>query len=263
MAKNDKKLRVVNLEDLQSETSSADHKARTEEENVDAKVSISELDRVKRTPPTIKSPAPSKQGEPLLDKRVQRAKDINARGREGKEQTLNYLTNKYRFDRKRLRYSTLWLTAAVFAAGYLFEPMEFDEPVTLDNIGTYITQGIFGVLFALHALFDRIYPLICAAILFTRPLKIYTDTMIQIFYEGLAVPSEIFSIGKPRRNRALWKDIKEINFKSRYGVPFVQLMDKSGRLLGEMRLDVDNLKEMYSILDTYAPEDHPLRKLLK
>lgn len=256
MAKEDNKLRIVDLEDLQSETFSEKHISKIEEELVDPRVSIEELDRVKRTPPVRKVSGAVKQGELAPDRRIQ-----NVRNR-SKESSLNFLTNKFSFDKKRWRHSTFFLAAVVFAAGYFFEPMRFDDPVTIDDMGKIVFEAVFGVLFLAHSLFDKIYPFICLVVLIVLPLKVSTETMIQIFYEGVTVPSEIFSIGKPARRRLLWKDIKAVNFKSRYGTPYVQLIDKNGAVRGEMRLDVDRPKEMFAVLDTYAPEDHPLRKLL-
>lgn len=255
MAK-DKKPRIVNLEDLQSEIFSENYKSKIEEEVVDSRISIDELDRAQKTPPVRKAAGEPKTGELASDRRIQSVRNRS------KESSLNFLTNKYSFDKKRPRYSTLFLAGAIFAAGYFFEPMSFDGPVTLDDMGKIVFEAIFGVLFMAHSLFDRIYPFICLVVLVALPLKVSTETMIQIFYEGVTVPSEIFSIGKPVRRRLLWHDIKAIEFKSRYGTPYVQLIDKEGRVMGEMRLDVDRPKEMFSILDTYAPENHPLRRLL-
>ena len=61
--------------------------------------------------------------------------------------------------------------------------------------------------------------------------------------------------------RVLWGDIQSVNFKNRYNIPFMEIMNKRGEVLGEIRLDCDNLKDFYEILDTYCPENNPIRIL--
>ena len=85
--------------------------------------------------------------------------------------------------------------------------------------------------------------------------------MVEIFYDGISIPSEVFPIGRSKRQRISWKQMCRLEYKKRYNTPFVRVFDKKDEILGEIRLDVDHLKRFYDILDTYCPEDNPLRNL--
>ena len=86
--------------------------------------------------------------------------------------------------------------------------------------------------------------------------------MVQIFYDGLTVPVELFPNGMPRRVRLEWRDIYGIEFKKNKDIPYIVLLNQRKSALGYLRLDVDDLEEFYDKLDTYIPNEHPLRNML-
>lgn len=228
-------LRTVDLEDLQS----CDYREEAGEEiEASVKVAVEDLDRIKRTAPAPKSKKPSKSAS-LVSKG-------QSKGQKGKSSSaeLDRLTAKYQLDRKKLNWPLAAGVALILALGLLFKIFPFiDEVLGVGAVMSY-------------------FPLYALALLVLFPLRLPTTSMFEIYHEGISAPLGIFSPGRPERARLKWSDIREIEFKSKREVPYVLLLGKNGRELGELRLDVDRPEVFYRAIDRHAPREHVLRKLI-
>ena len=171
-----------------------------------------------------------------------------------------FLTNKYSFDKKEQNPVSVFVMLFSIA---LYALCWYIESVTIESgaISEVITGPIFSVLNLFFIPYKKLYIFIFFILLYFFPLKRITPNMVQVFFDGLTVPNEIFPQVMGSRKRVEWKDIYTIELKKKKEIPFVQLYGQNKRLLGEMRLDSDDIKEFYAKLDIYLPENHCLRIL--
>lgn len=248
-----KELKTVDLDDLQSFDQSEE--SVEEEIVVNPSISAKDLDSIKKHVPARVSPTRPKSGAVMDDGR-ELAKNK-------RERQLEHITSKYRFDRKKLNWKGLFVVSLVIMAGLMAAHRSEAYGFISETTGFRLPfEESAPLKFPWIDWFGSYYPLICFVLLALIPMKRQTQTMVEVFFEGLSVPSEIFPVGRSSRRRLTWRQIQKIDFKNKSGVPYVQLFDRDSRLLGEMRLDVDNPKGFYRALSLYAPKEHILRKLI-
>ncbi len=273
-----KKLKVVDLDDLQPNNPQT-KSSNSEEEVITPKIDLDQLDAQRIIN--------QKQKESrILDRKNIAAKNHNKQNQTNEnkidisnitdsrlkkykgsgtaESLANYMSRKYRFDKYRFKPLGPILAAGVFYIGFFLLDGQ-DETVktavdSIDALPHYVRNETVG---AAGYYFKKYYFALIALILYFLPFRGYTKDMVEIFYDGLTIPSEIFPIGSTVRKRVLWRQIKKTNFKNKKGVDFIQLLGERGELLGEMRIDVAKLESFYRVLDRYLPENNPLRVLFQ
>lgn len=179
------------------------------------------------------------------------------------EKLLKHLTQKFRFDRAKSRLWVVALIIVVCLVGYFFNEIKNPLNGTEDGAFAIGAQVMIAVANIFVALLHKTYPFVALAILFFVPIKVLTPTMIEIFFDGMTLPHEVFPLGAYMRRRILWREIKIVKFKTKKGVPIMQIYSRQKQLLGEVRLDVDDVGTMYECIDMYAPKDNPIRVLFE
>lgn len=255
-----KKLKVVDINDLQPD----DENIIDEEEIiVDARVSI---DDIHNLPPSIKAPgakvlkATSSELVKKVDNSIIKSKRFkHYKGNGDSESVVRFMSEKYKFDKRKFNFRNILLVSLIVGLGISANIYgnPFEQLEGFERVKTIHTQTIF----ALYELVGKFYIPIAIILLYFFPVKENTDHQVYIYYDGLIVPSEIFSLGRPKKMRLKWADIISVEYKNHYQVPIVQLIGKRKEIIGEIRLDFDDMVNFYRILDTYCPEENPLRNI--
>jgi len=275
-----KKLKVVDLQDLQphnTKSNTSQEQSNPVDEYASPKVDINQLDahRVinqknkdqRKEEKALSNTKTNKQSKTSLNTRkvnLSDTQDSRLKKYEGSgsaQSLANYMSNKYKFDKHKLKPLGPILAIVIFISGYFGFENPFEIEMSPDNLLALHGKVAEKTGNGLVSLYKNIYLFLMFIVLYIFPYKAKTKNMVEIFYDGLTIPSEIFPVGSATRKRISWPQIISIQFKSKRGVNFVQLFDAKKLLLAEMRIDVDNLKAFYVILDRYIPESNPLRAL--
>lgn len=257
-----KKLKVLDLDELEDQESNP--LVKDNETIVDARVDIESLSS---KPPVIGSniaKVSKKVDAQLVNskfsveelKKKERFKNYDGDG--SKSSIVGFLSDKHRFDKKDyvVSHILIFLAAVSLIAFIKIFP---DQTASIKNWMSLI-KGANVFAFVL-TIYEKTYPIFIFVILYVFPLKRNTMYLVEIYFDGITIPSTLFAVGRPKRVRVRWRDIAYIEFKSKLNVPFVQVYNKKNELLGEIRLDFNNMKKFYEVLNTYCPDENPLRKL--
>lgn len=255
-----KELKVVDIDDLQPDDQDIEY---LEEETVDSKVNIEDI---RNSAPSVKVPgqkvlkATSSELVKKVDSSIIKSKRFkNYKGDGSKNSVVRFMSEKYRFDRKRYNKRNILLLGVLLFTG--ISASRWEDPFeSMDFIGSLRGLPIQTMGF-LYKTLGRFYIPLAFILVYLYPLKENTDTQVIIFYDGLIAPSEVFALGRPKKMRLKWSDIVSISYKNRYRVPFVQLHGKKNEIVAQIRLDFDDMDKFYEVLDTYCPEENPLRNL--
>lgn len=254
-----KNLKVVDLDDLQPEKT---HTYSEDEITVEAKVNI---DDIKREAPSFKVESQKKQVTRQVQKKVDpsiiKSKRFkNYKGNGTQQSVISFMSHKYRFDDKRFDrmrvIGLILLAVAGFSHKYIVDDIEAYRSTFIS-----IALPMFDLILKIYELYVRSYIVFIILYLWIFPLKHQTPAMVEVYYDGLTVPSEVFALGRPKRQRIKWDQIRGIDYKNKYSTPFVQILDAKKEVLGEFRLNLDNMEGLYEALDTYCPDENPLRNL--
>lgn len=251
MGDHKKPLKTMGLDDLEADYD----KSMLEEEDeeiLNDGVDINDLDIPVRVPKKPKVTKALAKFDPAMH--AQRKK-INAM--QG-DKLLNHLTQKFRFDRSKTRYWVIALIIGIILFGYFIKEL----PDLGEKAGTPIVL-IHSLSNLLIWTISKVYIVIAGVIFFFVPIKTLTPTMIEVFYDGLNIPHEVLPIGAHMRRRVLWRQIKDVKFKTKRFIPIMMLYNKNKQKLGEIRLDVDDIGTMYKCIDMYAPKDNAIRTLFE
>lgn len=255
--KDKKSLKTMDLDDLEADYDKS--MLNEEAEEIIESVNVNDLDLPQKvvTAPKKKINKAIEKFDPAMH--AQRKKLNSMKG----DKLLKHLTQKFRFDRAKTRMWVVALIVQVCVVGYFFE--ELPNPLSKNGNEFFDIGGslLIGVLDMVVVTLHRTWPFVAFAILFTVPIKVLTPTMIEIFYDGITIPHEVFPLGAYMRRRVVWRQIKIVKFKTKRQVPIMQLYNKRKELLGEVRLDVDDVGTMYECIDMYAPKEHPIRILFE
>jgi hypothetical protein len=260
-----KDLKVVNLEELEAGQEINNPKD-SMEEVVDAKISLDDLDKkeskkflsvenkvIKR----VESEVVSKSIDSSIVK-SERFKKYKGNG--SKDSVVSFMTNRYQFDKREYIKVRVFLFLLIIGSGYGSKLYQ-DEYLALKMKIGFFNTPVFAIFFDFLELFMSNYVFVAILFLFIFPLKRNTHSLVEIFYDGLYVPSEIFPLGRPKRQRIMWAEVAHVRMQNRFNIPFIQLINQKKVVLGEMRLDLDDMEKFYETLDTYCPQNHPLRIL--
>lgn len=252
-----KELKTLDLDELEADYDK--NIVGEEEEDVIEGVSVSDLDLPQRAFHSPKSKVNKVLNKFDAHAHAQRKKLNSLKG----EKLVKHMTVKYRFDRSKPVYWAWALLIIIGVSGYFGKPIIMSYDDTSNEIFFITLKLMLGIFNMLIKIFSKVYIFICAGILFFIPLRRTTPTMVEIFYDGLTIPHEVYPIGAFMRRRIVWKQIKSIGFKTKKETPIMQLFAKDKSLLGEIRLDVDDVGTMYECIDLYAPKEHPVRILFE
>lgn len=227
-----------------------------DEEIIDESVNVNDLD----LPMRISSQPKSRKLINKIDPKAhaQRKKLNTLKG----EKLLNHMTARYRFDRAKHVWWAWAIIVFVLVIGYLASPIQTASSND-ENFLTIISQLSGNIINMFIKLLGNTYYFIALGIFFFVPLKRNTPTMVEVYYDGLTIPNEVLPLGKHMRKRVSWRQIKHVKFKKKRGIPLMQLYAKDKSLLGEVRLDVDDVATMYKCFETYVPAEHPVRVLFE
>jgi hypothetical protein len=181
-------------------------------------------------------------------------------GNGSEKSIVSFMTDKYSFDRREVNYISV--IVFIISVIFYFIARSLGGAESPDNI--YIAAFAESANYALATFYEpyrKLYVVVVFLLFYFIPLKRYTNLKVQIFYDGLTIPYEIIPTVEHRRKRVEWKYIYSIELGKTKEIPYVRLLGDRKQLLGELRLDVDDPKKMYEIIDTYAPADHPIRIL--
>ena len=256
-----KDLKVVDINDLQPESPDIDD---VEEIIIDAKINIEDIQTgapsVSVEPKKIISEAKTDYQLKKIDSSIINSPRFkNYKGNGSQQSVVKFMSEKYRFDRKRYNKVRTGVLLGILALGFAHRFWEnpFEEMGFLGSL-----RGIYFLPIAkAYDVFSRFYIFLAAIFMYLFPLKQNTDTQVIISYDDIIVPSQVFALSRPVKTRVKWDAIKSVEFKKRYNVPFVQLINIKGELVGEIRLDFDDMDSFYEVLDTYCPPKNPLRNL--
>lgn len=256
-----KDLKVVDLDDLQPESLDFNQE---DEVTVEAKVNIDDLKKIKSSIGLIsKNPTNQVKIEKKLQKIdssiIKSPRFKNYRGNRSQESVVSFMSEKFRFDRKR--YNRLRSAVVIFMLVFGFLHRFWEDPFEKMNILSSLRGIFFYPISKAYDLYGRYYLVITAIFIYFFPLNQNTDTQVVISYDNIIVPSQVFALSRPLKTRIKWDAISDIEFQKKYGVPFVQLMNAKKELIGEIRLDFDDMDRFYEVLDTYCPSENPLRIL--
>lgn len=260
-----KKLKVVDIDDLETDHSLAEDEV---EITTEAKVNITDLQKKKPSftvknekPPVKQKHSPEEYGLKKIDPSIIKgARFKHYKGNGSQQSIVHFMSQKYKFDRKRYSSLRIAVYLTLITLGVVHGKVTpYIESFRESKMAIAAAAPL--VMFDFYDMYASYFVLICFVLFWQFPIKIGTDGQVEIFYDGLIVPSEVFPLGRPKRQRLKWSQIDSIDYKSRYGVPFVQLINKKHDVIGEIRLDFDHIDEFYKILDTYCPEENPLRNL--
>lgn len=257
-----KDLKVVDVDDLQPEHSILDDE---EEIIVEPKINLDDLNR---SPPSVKvnPKSPSKKVESkLIVKKVDPSilkspRFKNYKGSGSKQSVVDFMSNKLRFDDKRYDRFRVGCLVALAVAGFAHRYIG-DDIETFRASFISAALPMFDLILNIYELYVKSYILFILLYLWIFPLKQHTQAMVEIYYDGLTVPSEVFPMGRAKRKRVKWAEIIDIDYKNKYSTPFVQLLNKKKEVVGEFRLNLDNMEGLFEALDTYCPTKNPLRNL--
>lgn len=250
-----KELKTLDIDELEADYNK--NFVGEEDEEVIEGVNVSDLDLPQKVVIKPKSKVSKVLNKFDAQAHAQRKKLNSLKG----EKLVKHMTNKYRFDRSKPVYWAWVLMLVIALMG--FTGKEIPKHTVSGENYSYIIQLGAGIFNLGVSIFNKAYLFIIAAILFFVPLRRTTPTMVEVFYDGLTVPHEVLPIGAYMRRRIIWRQIKSIGFKTKRQVPIMQLFAKDQSLLGEIRLDVDDVGTMYECIDLYAPKEHPIRILFE
>jgi hypothetical protein len=263
-----KETKTVDIADLRSDDNYNKNDLETQTiVDVSAKVEINDISQHPKT----KTPKiPSFKNKEIDQKAIPRRKFdpsivkgprfIKYKGNGSEKSIVSFMTDKHAFDQKEVNYTSVIL----FAISVLFYLMAryLGSAQSPDNI--YIAAFAESANYAIATIYEpyrQLYVFILLILFYTIPIKKFTNLMVEVFYDGLTVPYEIFPTVQHRRKRVEWRYIYSIELATKKEIPFVRLLGDRKQQLGEMRLDVDDPKKLYEIIDTYAPAEHPIRIL--
>ena len=264
-----KEEKVVNISDLRPE-SDIDRKRPTDTiVDVSPKIELNDIEKhSKPRKENLKSTTIDKNNKNLNDeiKRkfdpsiIKNPRFTKYEGNGSEKSIVAFMTNKYSFDKREVNYSSV--IVFVISVLFYFMARSLGGAQSPDNI--YIAAFAESANYAIATIYEpyrQLYVVVLFLLFYFIPLKRYTNLKVQIFYDGLNVPYEIIPTVEHRRKRVEWKYIYSIELGKSKEIPFVRLLGDRKQLLGELRLDVDDPKRMYEIIDTYSPADHPIRIL--
>lgn len=262
-----KDLKVVDINDLQPETESFKIQNQHEEEVI-GKVSVDDLNTTSNNEfITVHSKLKKVTGElATVNGRKIDSSIINGprfkkyQGNGSSESVLKFMSSKYRFDKRLYNKRNVFLLVVMFVLGFGYRFVQEDFEFFF-NQKEGISTIFLNIISSFYVMYTKIYIAVILVFLYFFPLKTGSDSMVEIFYDGISIPCEVFPIGRSKRKRISWKQVYRLEYKKRYNTPFVQVISNKDEVIGEIRLDVDYLKRFYDILDTYCPEDNPLRNL--
>lgn len=259
----DKKEKLVNLDDLESENDYNVHDTIDEVVvDITPKVKLDDIDdhlkEIKKTKNKVKlKPEVRVKFDPSI---LNGPRFSKYEGNGTEKSVIAFLTNKYTFDKKVIDLKSVMIYICVVL--FYFAAEQVETYLVADNqFGEVVVGAARSVILMFLNFYKSTIFLTIIAVFYTFPPRKNTPNLCQIFFDGLTVPAEIFPTVKSSRKRLAWSDIYTIEFKKQKEIPFVQLFGQNKRLLGELRLDVDDLKGFYEKLDTYLPENHVLRIL--
>ena len=266
-----KELKTLNLDELEAQKN--EQIALDEESNADVRVDINSLSA---KPPTIASNLAniSKKVEGEVErfnlekeelKKKERFKNYEGDGSKGS--IISFLSNKHIFDKKVYNIRNLIILCIMVAAVvYIKINPESTTDLSLTkmietDLKRFPRRILGGIVKMAIRSYGSTYPIFIAIFLYFFPLKRHSRHMVAVYFDGITVPSEVFPTGSPKRNRVKWKNISWVDFAKKEGIPYMQIFDSDNDLLGEIRLDMTNMKGFYRAIDTYAPPENPVRKL--
>lgn len=249
-----KELKTLDVNDLEADYDKS--LLEDDDETIDDSVNVNDLD----LPMRISSQPKSRKLINKIDPQAhaQRKKLNTLKGKK----LLNHMTTRYRFDRAKHVWWAWGIIIFVLCLGYFAKPIPVSSGGD-DSIFFIIAQLGTSIANMLLKLFGNVYYFIALGVFFFVPLKRNTPTMVEVYYDGLTIPNEVIPLGKHMRKRVSWRQIKLVKFKKKRGIPLMQLYAKDKSLLGEVRLDVDDVATMYKCLETYVPAEHPVRVLFE
>lgn len=257
-----KDLKVVNVNDLQPETQDKLNPSNEQPEDVSSKISIDDISNSFNDDSVVDfSPIKKVSGEVDSKEIVRLDIENNPRfkkytGNGSKKSILNFMTVKHRFDKREFNTRNLFFALLITFIGITFPYVMGKLETVMYGPGAVLHRGLFS-----YTLIGKYWYFILGFFLYIFPLRQAGRSMVEIYYDGINLPSETFPIGRAKRRRVKWGAIENIEMKGRSGIPYVSLIGKNDLIIGEMRLDLPNREEFYKVLDTYCPLGNPLRKL--
>lgn len=255
---NKKEPRIVDLKDLQSSSKSEIKTKIIEEEAAQSTISISDIDKLKPKSKTVQiKPTPAKPFDPslLLTPRFK-----YYTGDKSRKSIMQFMSKKYDFDRKAISRSSVFLIFALgaiyFISKYILKIENTDNPY----YDAFVYSGVQTYKVFADIYMSCFFPILGIAF-YTVPFKMFTGFKVQVFFDGLTVPSTMFPNGSPTRKRLSWGDIAAVKYKKEMGHEYLDLLNRNNRSIGHMRLDIDKFDEFKEIVLIYAPEDHPIRNI--
>tara|TARA_B100001971_G_scaffold152968_1_gene142177 strand:+ start:6948 stop:7709 length:762 start_codon:yes stop_codon:yes gene_type:complete len=247
---NKKDLKTMDLDDLEADYD----KSMLEDEEIilNDGIDVNDLDLPARAQVKPKVSTAIKKFDPAMH--AQRKKLNAMKG----DKLLNHLTQKFRFDRAKTRWWVVLLIISIIVCGYFVRELPSNDRQLNPTFDLIYSLANLTVM-----IINKVYIIIAGLIFFFVPMKALTPTMIEVFYDGLTLPHEVLPIGAHMRRRIQWRQIKHVKFKTKRLIPMVQLYGAQKQLLGEIRLDVDDVGTMYECIDMYAPKDNPIRMLFE
>jgi hypothetical protein len=241
-----KKLKVVDLDDLQPDNEPKLDIAPKEE----AIVNVEEISENTKKSQQSSISLKEKKG------RVEKALGKTATA----EEKVNFMTKRFRFDKKEWQFEGVFLGILCVLLVYGFDH-EVDNLQNLQDSSRGLMKVLIGFVVSIGTLFSKGWPLLVAVLFHFRPLRRFTNKRVEVFYDGVNVPTDLFDTVDKRR-RVNWAMIKKAKIDSKKGIDYIILMDKLDDPLGHLRLDVNSRKKFYKILNTYLPPEHILRKVV-
>lgn len=250
-----KELKTVDLKDLRSSDPFEEYDYQ-DEIIVETGVGVDELDShghksVSR--PTSKN---SKSGPLTEDPKKSKILQERAQSLD----RLKILDEKRSFDRKTINWSGVGIIGLIVLLGVFFQnvPSDLDTTGVKDNLRVF--ARIISYAFNMFSFLGDYWPIIALGSLAFVPLKKNSKDYFALSFDGITVPSEVGTNGP--RKRVSWSSIKKVEFGRSSFIPVMRLLSESGRVMGEVRLDIDDPKGLHKAIDRFAPKGSPVRKLI-
>lgn len=252
---NKKELKTVNLDDLRS-SDPFEELDRDDEIIIETGVSLKELDSRGSKSVSRPSSKNSKSGE------VSASSDEIQKNKEKQHslERLKILDDKRSFDRKVFNWKGLGIITLIVFVGVFFDKGLSD--IVFKAVGeevSYLANLVRWFFSGLQFLGDY-YPLIALASLIWIPIKKNSQDQFTLSFDGIIAPTEVGT--NSLRKRSTWASIKKVDFGKSSGAPVMRLLNENDRILGELRLDIDDPKSFHQALSRFAPQGHPVRKLI-
>jgi len=179
-----------------------------------------------------------------------------------KLQKLSYMNQSKTFDRLEFSSKSIILTALIiYVCWFYFPEIAYKEylmnPARLKGIGPIGVE----VLIKLVMLFKIASPVLIYYIYQKFPLNQKTKYELTLDYLYICGPREITYKSVLERVKVKWIDIVDIKYDNKHKINHIRCLDKNGKDLLAIRLDVKNFDKLSKLVVEYTEIEHPLNKI--